>query len=601
MAPTIRHNTFRAPLLFGLVFAAFAQAPTAVAANPPGVWTPVASWPLIAIHTVLMPDGRILTFGTDGDGRQTGFHIYDVWNPVTGLNAGHLTLPNVTGTDIFCSSQLVLPQGGGVFIAGGDVWNGSSTTNVGNNNTNLFSYDNNVLTHDNNMNRARWYSTSTVLLNGEIYTQGGTGGTDLPEIRAADGTFRVLSGADTSAFDYWYPRNFIAPNGRVFGYDITGKMYYVNSSGNGSVTVVGQLSGPTGNDSSAAMFRPGRILQFGGDSNGALVIDITGASPTVTATQPLSSQRRWVTATILADGTVLATGGSETKNELVNVNNSAEIWDPNTGQWTRGASGDRARLYHSTALMMPDASVLVAGGGAAGPQTNTNAEIYYPPYLYDASGALAPRPAIDAAPTVLDIGQSFTVDFSAAPGISRVAMVKSGSVTHSFNMEQRFLELGFTASGGRLTVQAPTRVADAPPGYYLLFVLNTAGTPSIARTVRLKVATAAVDADADGIANSADNCTNVPNGPLSPDAGGASQLDSDNDGYGNACDADLNNSGLVTAADFALMLSVLNKPASFSPLAAAADLNGSGTVTAADFAILRAALNKPPGPSALHP
>ena len=100
------------------------------------------------------------------------------------------------------------------------------------------------------------------------------------------------------------------------------------------------------------------------------------------------------------------------------------------------------------------------------------------------------------------------------------------------------------------------------------------------------------DADNDGVDDAVDNCLGVYN---------PTQLDADGDGYGNACDADLNNSGLVTAADFNLFLSVINKPATSSPLAAAADLNGSGTVTAADFAILRAALDKPPGPSALHP
>ncbi len=133
------------------------------------------------------------------------------------------------------------------------------------------------------MNRARWYSSSIALLSGEVYTQGGSGGTDYPEVRATDGTFRLLTGAGTGSLDFMYPRNFIAPDGRVFGYDSNGKMYYVNTAGTGSITNVGQFSGPTGSDASAAMFRPGRILQFGGNSNGAVVIDITGGAPVVTA------------------------------------------------------------------------------------------------------------------------------------------------------------------------------------------------------------------------------------------------------------------------------------------------------------------------------
>ena len=68
---------------------------------------------------------------------------------------------------------------------------------------------------------------------------------------------------------------------------------------------------------------------------------------------------------------------------------TADIWNPATGAWTRGAAAQQARLYHSNAVLMPDASVLVMGGGAPGPQNNTNVEVYYPPYLFAAG---SPRP-----------------------------------------------------------------------------------------------------------------------------------------------------------------------------------------------------------------
>ena len=110
------------------------------------------------------------------------------------------------------------------------------------------------------------------------------------------------------------------------------------------------------------------------------------------------------------------------------------------------------------------------------------------------------------------------------------------------------------------------------------------------RAQRTWTVTVAADADGDGIPDSSDNCTLVSN---------PTQLDANGDGYGNICDADLNNSGLVTTADFGILRSVLNQSASASPTAAAADLNGSGTVTTADFGILRARLNTAPGPSGL--
>jgi hypothetical protein len=108
------------------------------------------------------------------------------------------------------------------------------------------------------------------------------------------------------------------------------------------------------------------------------------------------------------------------------------------------------------------------------------------------------------------------------------------------------------------------------------------------------------DGDIDGIVDSFDNCLLVPNGPSHTDAGGHSQRDTDDDGFGNLCDADLNGTGLVTAADFNLLRSCLNQSAGSSALCAAADMNGSGLVTTADFSLLRPRLNTAPGPSGLH-
>ena len=466
----------------------FAASP-ARADNVGGAWlSPTANnWPLIPLHAVLTPDGRVLTYGTDGVGTQGAYFIYDVWDPSAGLNGGHVTLQNMTLTDIFCSSQVVLPQSGSVLLAGGDSGTGNVTTGLGNRKSNI--YANQTLSAGNNMNRARWYSSATVLTNGEVYIQGGSsGGEDRPEVRQLDGNFRLLSNVNTSSLAPWYPRNFIAPDGRVFGYDTNGFMYYVNPSGTGQRTAAGQFtSAYAGWTSSAAMYRPGRILQFGGNSSGAIVINILGGSPVVTATQSMSSQRQWVTATVLADGRVLATGGSAVENQLNDVNTSAEIWDPDTGLWTVGASGTRARLYHSTALLLPDASVLVAGGGAPGPLNNLHAEIYYPPYLFNAAGAFAPRPIMASGPDIVQLGQTFTVGVDAQTTVSRVALIKTGSVTHSFNMDQRFLELPFTASSGTLFVQAPSSVNEAPPGYYLLFVIDSKGVPSIGRIVRVPI------------------------------------------------------------------------------------------------------------------
>ncbi len=475
MRDSVAHRTRKLGISTLLCVLAALVLPLPVAAdNTLGAWSPVKPWPIVAVNAVLMPDGRVFTFGTE--------RTIDVWDPSAGLEGGHLTLADTTGGNFFCSAQLVLPGGAGVFIAGGAPLETPSDA------TKVFDYGNNTLTRTGDMNRGRYYASTTTLLNGHTYIQGGTGGGDFPEIRDPTGAFHLLSGVDHGELLPRYPRNFVAPDGRIFGYDANGKMYFVDTDGNGSFTRTGTFTGPLGPDSSTAMFRPGRILQFGGSSNGARVIDITGAAPIVTATQNLSSQRRYVQATILADGKVLAVGGSEVKNQMTGVNYSAEIWDPNTGQWTRGANAVQARLYHSTALLMPDASVLVAGGGQPGPQTNENVEVYYPPYLFDGNGGWAARPGLESAPSYIDIGQTFVVDLVDSQAIQRVALIKTGSVTHSFNLEQRYVELTFQRSGNRLTVRAPTRAVDAPPGYYLLFVINQAGTPSVGQIMRIGVA-----------------------------------------------------------------------------------------------------------------
>jgi hypothetical protein len=137
-------------------------------------------------------------------------------------------------------------------------------------------------------------------------------------------------------------------------------------------------------------------------------------------------------------------------------------------------------------MLLPDGSVLTTGGGAPGPVKNLNAEIYYPGYLYDAAGQPAARPSLVSAPALLQLhlNQQFAATMGSADPISRVTFVRTGSVTHSFNPDQRFLDLSFTQAGQTLTITLPTTDPNVVlPGYHMLFVFNQAGVPSIAATV----------------------------------------------------------------------------------------------------------------------
>src|SRR5688572_8137919 len=311
---------------------------TALADRTDGAWLSpdTDNWPLLAVHAALTPDGRVLTFGSDSGGTPTGFFNYDVWDPAAGLDAGHVTFPNLTETDIFCGTAVTLPESGDILIAGGAEWTGTQVSNAGNDRSTIFDAGDDSLSRTNDMNRSRWYASATMLMDGEIYVQGGRTGVDLPEVRERDGSFRLLTDAPTAQYFFFYPRNYLAPDGRVFGYDVAGQMYHVDPEGTGSITPAGALdTALMGRFSTAVMYRPGKILQISGKNNRAATIDIDGPTPVVTETGRLSSRRAWATATALADGRVLVTGGSGTPNQLVDVNNSAEIWDPKDRKSTR--------------------------------------------------------------------------------------------------------------------------------------------------------------------------------------------------------------------------------------------------------------------------
>jgi hypothetical protein len=476
--------------LAGFALLGFLSAPCH-ADNVIGGWSsPVAdNWPFVPLHAALTPDGRVLTYGSQPDGKASAFFSYDVWDPAEGLEGGHTTLQNMTLTDIFCSYAVILPTNGNMLIAGGDNWNGTAVENTGNDDSNIFTSSDNQLSRGNDMRRPRWYATATPLMNGEIYIQGGKNGEDFPELRDAFGQFHLLSGVPTATLDWWYPRNFLAPNGKIFGFDTDANAYYVDTAGQGSITSSGTI-GTTNvaQGGPSVMFRPGKILQVAGKNRNVVVIDINGEQPTITPTRDISAKRVWSSLTVLPDGKVVATGGSGLDEQLVNVTNYAEIWDPQTGRWTRGAEGSRARLYHSIALLLPDASVLVAGGGASkkAPVNQLHGEIYYPPYLFNSSGEFAARPSIVSAPDVVAAGREFTMEVSTTT-IQRVTLLQVGMATHSINLQQRFSELSFTKDGQTLHVNMPTRATDVPPGYYMLFALNGSGVPSKAKIVRINV------------------------------------------------------------------------------------------------------------------
>jgi galactose oxidase-like protein/Big-like domain-containing protein len=470
-----------------------ARAAAAAAAgneNVVGSWGPVMDWPVVGVHVALLPNGKVLAYDSVGDHATETYAVHDhtratVWDPISGTQTPVWV---DTGYNVFCSGLAHLTDGS-LFVAGGNLnaqLQGIVQTHVFNPVTNRWSLGP-------NMAAGRWYPTVTPLRNGEMLIT--EGGPDMPEVRTTAGGLRPLSTASLNL--PLYPWIDVAPDGRAFYSGPDQTMRSLNTDGSGAWQTFGQRDSINRDYGSHALYDVGKILVAGGggSSRDTRVIDINGATPQAAPTAPMAYGRRQHNLTVLADGSVLATGGNSSGAGLVDLNNgvyASERWDPRTGAWTTQAAESVTRQYHSTALLLPDGRVLSSGGGICGTCDSVgylakNAQVFTPPYLFktDGSGELAPRPVIADSPAVAGYSATLQIATPQAAAIRKVALVRIGAVTHSVNMEQRYVPLSFTASADTLTATAPANANIAPPGVYMLFIVDAAGVPSEARMVTI--------------------------------------------------------------------------------------------------------------------
>ena len=190
-------------------------------------------------------------------------------------------------------------------------------------------------------------------------------------------------------------------------------------------------------------------------------------------------------ATILPNGKVLALGGSANDEDASTASLNADLYDPETNTFSSAGANAFPRLYHSNALLLPNGTVAVAGGNPTEGVYEPHIEVYSPAYLFNADGSPATRPTVTGAPATIRYGATFDVQTPDAAAIASVVLMRPGAPTHAFDMDQRLVNASFAAQSGKLTVTAPPNGNVAPPGYYMVFILNSAGVPSIARFVRL--------------------------------------------------------------------------------------------------------------------
>jgi galactose oxidase len=472
-----------------------------------GAWSAGIGFPLVPVAAAQLPDGKLLTWSayqTDRYWGPTGSTQTAVLDPATGEVTQRVV--SETGHDMFCPGTAMLPDGR-IMVTGG---NDSGKTTIYDPRTRAW-------TAGPSMNIPRGYQSMTTLADGRVFVLGGSwsggeGGKD-GEVWSPSGGWKGLPGVSAGSLLTADPAGvraadnhgwfFTWKNNQVFHAGPSRQMNWFDPDGAGT-----RSAGTRGDDDhamngNAVMYDIGRILTVGGStaytggisSDRAYTIDIN-KGVTVRKLGPMAYPRAMHNSVVLPDGKVLVLGGATQSVPFSDEGSvyNPELWDPATGKFTTMAAHAVPRNYHSVALLLPDGRVFSGGGGLCGEcETNhADGQIFTPPYLLKADGTPRSRPSITRAPTTTNAGSRITVTTNRK--VTKFALVRLGAVTHTVNNDQRRIPLTVAASkGSQYTLQLPADRGVVLPGNYMLFALDSAGVPSVAKTVRVGLGPAQPD------------------------------------------------------------------------------------------------------------
>jgi hypothetical protein len=486
-------------------------------------------WPsdCLAIHAVHLPGGNVLLWGY---GTQEGTQLF-VRNSFTGqfLQEPDVGQWYVTGANLFCSGHTLLPDGKALIVGGklDDVW--------GIQNTFLFDPVSMRWSSAGLMEQPRYYPTPVLLADGNVAVVSGWTRPHDPNIWADKVEIRNTA---TGAWTAFRPEPFVQPHYYPFLFtvyrgaepntphvfmagpslrepaDMSTHLLKVTSPTSGEWSPFGGSSDPVQGNGAVMLIRwtepsqqkpyrdLGVVYKFGGSRGPASVtnrvkyIDLNAQNPGWQDAAPMAHERGDCSTVVLPDGTIAIVGGSSAQrtgpgwqHEDSAVKN-IELYNCSTGTFCISPQMARTRMYHSVALLQPDASVLTAGGqywtdDPNQPLSEFNGQVYYPPYLQTVG-----RPTITGTyPLTMSYGEAeeFVIYTNEANDIENVALIRLAAVTHSNDMNARYINLSILEkTSGSVTVRPPFHAAIAPPGDYMLFILNDAGVPSVARYVRLQ-------------------------------------------------------------------------------------------------------------------
>jgi hypothetical protein len=495
-------------------------------AQSTGSWSAGQNCTTSPIHAALLHTGKIFYLAGSGNNTVRQFGPYDA--RVLDINTGSEKKLEQQ-EDLFCIGQTSLADGN-LLLAGGTLLYSGNPDNCngkfhGLNSAYEFDVSSESLVKVSSMVHGRWYPTLVTLPDGKIWTCAGNdeyGSTnrliELYDPRSRSWTIKpdpystlnytVGSGYESTCPGLhpsytnvapgvsFYPRAHVMPSGLIVICGMNRGIWSWNpadgkfvSLANSSVNY--RLYGtsfllPLQNIPS----EKGKILIVGGAPNSTdyaftsvEMLDFNASStsaPVVRNVAPIAYRRKWLAPVILPNGKLLILGGgASTTSDLVYI---PEIFDPLTETWISGLPpASVPRVYHCVALLLLDGRVWNAGGTPNQVVWELRTEIFSPDYLFAGT-----RPIISGTPNVGNYGGTIDIPTPDAPNIESVSLVRLMNTTHHYDANQRLVWLQIINRGsGGITVSAPINSNIAPPGYYMVHVLNSSGVPSIAQIVKI--------------------------------------------------------------------------------------------------------------------
>jgi plastocyanin len=462
-----------------------------------GRWEELPGLPQITfMHAVLLANSnRILFWGYGQRADQSR-----IWDQATGLYTQPANQPIAIAPDenLWSGAHAHLNDAQGTVLVHSGFMTGAGISADTERRAFLFDPATSTFSHASELHTGRFYPSTITLADGTAITLFGedhahAAGTGVQSLEVfTPGGAGAWSAPKAVPFNYfYYPWTFLLPGGDLF---IAGPQKPARRFSPAASPIVddpsrqyNQISSQRGvNMDGTALLLPlkppqyeQRVMILGGSAADAQQtaewIDLSVANTVWQALPNLNVPRDKVNSVLLPDGRVLIVGGIETLPD----GGPAEIFDPEdpTSGFQLGPNMKRVRGYHSAALLLPDGSVVMGGDPNGG---STRNERYVPPYFFK------PRPTIGASPATIAYGVGFAVQAPLPAAIAEIVLMRPGAVTHGFNQNQRYV--GCAISGRTATEVQATAPPDgtiAPPGWYLLFLVDSDRIPSEAVWIRL--------------------------------------------------------------------------------------------------------------------